>query len=130
MPLILYFKAHFGLKMLKNEKIWPFNIFTIAFFTIPNPLKVQDCIPGDQRKTVAWAYLRCINHVTNELNLNKRLRLQLFSPPKPAQSDELELSQIVSLISQTRKQKPGFYNNFSYNNFGIFFLFVSIKKFL
>ena len=70
--------------------------------------KVQDCVPGDQRKTVAWAYLRCINHVTNELNLNKRLRLQLFAPPKTVQSDELELSQIVSLIGQTRKQKLGF----------------------
>ena len=63
--------------------------------------------------------------MTNELNLNKRLRLQLFSPPKPAQSDELELSQIVSLISQTRKQKPGFFFNFK-NNLRIFFL--RIKK--
>ena len=47
--------------------------------------------------------------MTNELNLNKRLRLQLFAPPKTVQSDELELSQIVSLIGQTRKQKLGFY---------------------
>ena len=71
-----------------------------AFFIF----QVQDCV--EARKTVAWAYLRVLNHVTNQTNLNKRLRLQLFAPPtKPATSDEQELSQLVTLIGQSKRQK-------------------------
>ena len=76
------------------------NMQNAAFFIF----QVQDCV--EARKTVAWAYLRVLNHVTNQTNLNKRLRLQLFAPPsKQSTSDDQELAQLVSLIGQSKRQK-------------------------
>jgi len=73
-----------------------------------NPIilfQVQDCTEQGM-KTVGWAFLRLHDQSNQAININRRLRLQLFQPPTQLESTNHELDQaslLVSLINENRK---------------------------